>query len=237
MERALNKRGNPKRIIWILAAVLVAALALEGRQLAHFLPSIEHFVKSLGPWGPLILIASILILEPLLFPNSLFGLMAGAVFGFPWGFLYYASGVYVGNLLVYLIARSFLRRPVLGALERRPEVQAAVTAAKREGASLVFWLRLLPINPALFSYAFGAVELPLRAFALGSLGMFSHLLLDAYMGSVAALVTEMAGHGHRRWEIEGIALVIGLIALGIVIWRLVRIAKAQIDKAGVRLEA
>ncbi len=237
MDRALNRRGNQKRTVWIMTAVLVAVLAFEGRHLAQFLPVMEHFVKALGPWGPLIYIASIVILEPLLFPNSLFGLTAGVVFGFPLGFLYYASGVYLGNLLVYLIARRFLRRPVLGALEHRPRVHAAVTAAKREGTSLVFWLRMVPINPALFSYAFGAVELPLRAFALGSFGMFSHLLLDVYMGSVAALVTEMAGDGHRGWGLDGVALVVGLIAVGLVVWRVVHIAKAQISKAGVSLEA
>jgi uncharacterized membrane protein YdjX (TVP38/TMEM64 family) len=229
-------RRNQKRIAWIIGAALVAVLAVEGHRLAPFLPRIEHFVESLGPWGPLIYIASIVVLEPLLFPNSLFGLTGGVVFGFPRGLLYYASGVYLGNLLVYWMGRRFLRRPVLDALERRPKVQATMNAAKRDGTSLVFWLRMLPLNPALFSYAFGAVELPLRAVALGSFGMLSHLILDVYIGTVAAHVTEMAGQGHTQWEIEGIGLIGGLVAVGIVFWRVARIAKAQVREAGLSLD-
>ncbi len=229
-------RGNQKRIVWIIGAALIAVLVFEGRHLARFLPRIEESVEALGPWGPLIYMASIVVLAPLLFPNALLGLAAGVVFGLPLGFLYYSSGVYLGNLLVYLIGRRLLRRPVLRALGGRPEAQAAVSAAKREGTSLVFWLRMLPLNPALMSYAFGAVEIPVRAVALGSFGMLSHLLLDVYMGTVAARVTEMAGQGHRHWEIQGIVLLLGLAAVGIVFWRVASIAKAQIAKAGVTLE-
>jgi uncharacterized membrane protein YdjX (TVP38/TMEM64 family) len=225
-----------KQIAWIVGGLLVAALAFEGHHLAHLLPVIERFVEGLGPWAPWIYIAAIVVLEPLLFPNSLFGLMAGVVFGLPVGFVYYSGGVYLGNLLVYLIGRRLLRRPVLHALQDRPEVQAAVTAAKQEGTSLVFWLRLIPVNPAVLSYAFGAVELSLCVVALGSFGMLPHLLLDVYIGSVAAHVTEMAGQGHSRWEIEGIGLVLGLIALGIVFWRVAGLAKAHITKAGVSLD-
>ncbi|MDH3202077.1 MAG: VTT domain-containing protein [Myxococcales bacterium] len=229
-------RRNQKWIAWIIGAALVAVLAFEGHRLAHFLPRIEHFVETLGPWGPLSYVAAIVALEPLLFPNSLFGLTAGVVFGFPRGLLYYASGVYLGNLLVYWMGKRFLRRPVLDALRRRPKVQATMNAAKQEGTSLVFWLRMLPLNPALFSYAFGAVELPLRAVALGSFGMLSHLILDVYIGTVAAHVTEMAGRGHTQWEMEGIGLVGGLVAIGIVFWRVARIAKAQVREAGVSLD-
>lgn len=225
-----------KRIAWIAGSLLVTILAFEGHRLAHLLPLIESFVEGLGPWGPWIYIAAIVALEPLLFPNSLFGMMAGVLFGLPLGFIYYSVGVYLGNLLVYLIGRRLLRRPVLHALGDRPEVQAAVTAAKREGTSLIFWLRLIPVNPAVFSYAFGAVELPLRVVALGSVGMLSHLLLDVDLGTVAAHVTEMAGQGHSRWEIEGVGLVMGLAATGIVFWRVVRLAKAHIAKAGVSLD-
>jgi uncharacterized membrane protein YdjX (TVP38/TMEM64 family) len=229
-------RGNYKRIAWIIGGVLVAVLALEGRHLARFIPAIERFVDMLGPWGPGTYIVAIVVLQPLLFPNSVFGMMAGVLFGLPLGFVYYSAGVYLGNLLVYLIGRRLLRRRVVRTLERRSEIESVATAAEREGLSLVFWLRMIPVNPALFSYAFGAVEIPLRTIALGGFGMLPHLLLDVYIGSVASHMTEMAGQSHSRWEAEGVGLVLGLVAVGIVVWRVVRIAKAQIGKAGVSLE-
>ncbi len=219
----------------MLVGLLVAVLAFEGHRLAAFLPTIERFVATVGPWGPVMYIAAIVVVQPLLFPNTVFGLMAGVLFGLPLGFLYYFVGVYLANVLVYLIGRRVLRRPVLEALSRRPDVEAAVTAVKREGASLVFWLRMIPLSPAMFSYAFGAIEIPLLPVLVGTFGMLPHLLFDVYMGTVAAHVTEMASGGHSHWEIEGIGLVLGLVAAGIVFWRIARIAKAHLGKAGVSL--
>lgn len=215
--------------------MLVAVLAFEGHRLADSVPAIERFVAMLGPWGPVIFIAAIVVVQPLLFPNTVFGLIGGVLFGLPLGFLYYFVGVYVANLLVYLIGRRVLRRTVLEALSRRPDIQAAVTAVKREGTSLVFWLRMVPLNPAMFSYAFGAIEIPFRAVVVGTFGMLPHLLFDVYMGTVAAHVTEMASEGHSRWGVESVGLVLGLVAAAVVVWRVYRIAKAHVRTAGVSL--
>ena len=78
--------------------------------------------------------------------------------------------------------------------------------------------------------------MPLGAVALGSLGMLPHLALDVYLGAVASHVTKMAGQGHAHWGIRGIALVLGLIAFSMVFWRIARIAKAHLDKAGAGLD-
>ena len=234
LRSALSK--TMERVAWILAGVLIVILAFEGRRVAHLLPEIERFVESLGPWGPVFYVLAIVVLEPVLFPNAIFGVAAGVVFGLPRGLLYYSGAVYVANLLVYPLGRRLLRRPVLRMLEGRASVQGLVHRAKHEGAGLVFWIRLLPLNPAVFSYAFGAIEVPLGAVALGSLGMLPHLALDVYLGAVASHVTKMAGQGHAHWGIRGIALVLGLIAFSMVFWRIARIAKAHLDEADAGLD-
>jgi len=213
----------------VLAGIVIVILAFEGRHVAHLLPRIEYYVESLGSWGPAFYVLAIVALEPLLFPNSLFGVLGGVVFGLPAGMLYYSGAVYLANLLVYLLGRRVLRNTVLRALESRASLRGVVRRAKREGTRLVFWIRLMPVNPALFSYAFGAIQVPLRAVAIGSLAMLPHLILDVYLGAVATRVTEMAGKQHAQWEIDGIALVLGLIAFGVVIWGVARIAKAHLD--------
>ncbi|KPK66336.1 MAG: hypothetical protein AMS21_02720 [Gemmatimonas sp. SG8_38_2] len=219
-----------ERVAWILAGVLIIILAFEGRHVAHFLPQFERYVESLGPWGPAFYVLSIGALEPFLFPNSVFGLTAGVVFGLPRGILYYCSGVYLANLLVYPLGRRLLRGPVLRMLEGRASLRGMVDRAKHEGTELVFWIRLLPINPAVCSYAFGAIQVPFRAVVVGSLGMLPHLVLDVYLGAVASHVTKMAGQGHAHWKGHGIALVLGLIAFGVVFSRIVRIAKAHLQQ-------
>jgi len=208
-------------------------LAFEGHRLEGLLPRIEGSVRELGPWGPIAFFAALLVLEPLFIPNTLFGITAGVVFGLWKGYVIYFASVYLASLAVYWIGRALLRRPVLGALEARPNIQNAVSAAEKRGTSLVFWIRLIPLNPAIFSYAFGAMRVPFRSVAIGTLGMFPHMFLDVYLGTVAAHVTEMASQGHANWAARGVALLVGLIAIGAVSWRVTKIAKNQIRAVGI----
>ena len=69
-----------------------------------------------------------------------------------------------------------LRRPVPDLLGRKPSLRKVVERAKEGGPSLLFRIRLLPVSPAPFSDAFGAIEVPSRAFALGSTAMVPHLV-------------------------------------------------------------
>ncbi|MGB5813028.1 MAG: VTT domain-containing protein [Polyangiales bacterium] len=227
-HRRIGKRG-----LWIAAALLIAGLAFHGDHIADLLPKMETWVQSLGPRGPAFFFLAVLLLEPVFFPNTLFGMTAGFVFGLWKGYLIYFGSVYVANLIVYLIGRRLLQRPVMSALDRRPKIKGAVSAAETQGTSLVFWIRLLPLNPAVFSYAFGAVHVPFRAIALGTLGMFPHMFFDVYLGTVAAHVTTMSADHHTNWEAKGVGLVLGLIAVAALSFRLTRIARAQIQAAGV----
>lgn len=172
------------RLAWVLGALLIVLLAVEGHRLAGFLPQAERAISELGPWGPLLYVTAILVLEPFLFPNFIFGVIAAA-------------------------------------------------AASAEGTGLVFWLRLIPANPAILSYALGALRVLPRSVAIGTLGMAPHLFVDVYLGSAASHVTRMAGEAHANWESKGVGLLLGLVAVAVVSWRVARIARAQIRTAGV----
>ncbi len=221
------------RLAWALGALLIVLLAVEGHRVASFLPKIEHAVEELGPWGPVLYVAAILVLEPFFFPNFIFGMIAGVVFGLWKGYLYYFGAVYCANMLVYLIGRRLLTKPVLRQLERKPKVREAAVAASTEGTGLVFWLRLIPANPAILSYALGALRVLPRSVAIGTLGMAPHMFVDVYLGTAASHVTRMAGQGHTSWENKGLGLLLGLVAVAVVSWRIARIARAQIRAAGV----
>jgi len=225
------------RLAWVLGALLIGVLAVEGHRLAGFLPQAERAIEELGPWGPLLYVAAILVLEPFLFPNFIFGVIAGVVFGVWKGFLYYFGAVYGANMLVYLISGRLLRKPVLRQLEKRPNIRDAAVAASTEGTGLVFWLRLIPANPAILSYALGALRVLPRSVAVGTLGMAPHMFVDVYLGSAASHVTRMAGQGHSNWETKGVGLLLGLVAVAVVSWRFARVARAQIRAAGVMRRA
>jgi len=235
MTTAMGILGELKikrhRIGWVFAAMLIVWLAVEGHRLAAFVPQAERAIANLGAWGPMIYVLAVLLLEPVFFPNVILGLVAGAAFGLWKGYLYYFVGVYAANMLVYLIGRRLLRRPVLRRLATRPKIRDAAAAAITDGTGLVFWLRMIPANPAILSYALGALRVLPRSVAIGTLGMAPHMFVDVYLGSAATHVTKMAGQEHTSWETKGAALMLGLVAVIVVSWRITRIARARIKSA------
>jgi uncharacterized membrane protein YdjX (TVP38/TMEM64 family) len=211
--------------------VVLALLAWQGHHLAHWLPQFERLIESLGPWGPVVFCIALLVLEPFLVPDTLFGLAAGAAFGLVAGTAYYFAAVYVMCLVVQWLGRHWLKARVLRLLEARPRLRAMVLDAPQRGVRFTFLIRLVPVNQALLSYALGAAGVPLRAAVVGNLGMFTHMLPTAYFGAVAVHVTRMAAKGHKEWELDGVLLVLGLLVCVALALQITRRAWAAIGTA------
>jgi uncharacterized membrane protein YdjX (TVP38/TMEM64 family) len=210
------------RLGWAAAAVALALLAWQGHHLAHRLPEFERAIEGLGPFGPAVFCAALLLLQPLLVPDTLFALAAGAAFGVAEGSVYYFAALYVMCLETQWLGSHLLKARVLRLLAARPRLATVVRAAPKGGARFVFLVRLVPINQALVSYALGAAGVPLRAALAGNPAMFTHTFPTLYFGAAAVHITRMAGTGHRQWEIDGVLLLVGLgvcVALGLQIQR------------------
>jgi uncharacterized membrane protein YdjX (TVP38/TMEM64 family) len=140
---------TPSRHLATVAAavVLLGLLAWQGHHLADWLPQFEQAIAALGPWGPVAYVAAVLILSPLLVPDSIFGVTAGVVFGLGAGFVYYFAAVYMACLVATWASRRLLRSRALAALAKRPALRGMARAASRRGLRLTFWIRLLPLNP------------------------------------------------------------------------------------------
>jgi uncharacterized membrane protein YdjX (TVP38/TMEM64 family) len=217
------------RIAWAAGALALALLAWQGHHLATWLPQLEHSIAALGPLGPLLLVAAIVLLSPLFVPDTIFGIAAGATFGLAAGTVYYFAGMYLMCLAVQFASRRWLRRPVLRLLETRTKLRAAVRAAPEGGVRFTFLVRLVPINQALLSYALGAADVPFRFALIGNAGMLVHLLPTVYFGAAAAHLTRMAGEGHGAWEVEGVLLMLGLGVCVALTLQVTRRAWAAID--------
>jgi uncharacterized membrane protein YdjX (TVP38/TMEM64 family) len=209
--------------------LLLGLLAWQGHHLAAALPAFERAIEDLGPWGPVGLAAAILLFGPLLVPDSIFGITAGAVFGLTTGSAAYFAGAYLMCLAIQYASRRWLGARVLRLLSARPKLRAAVEAAPQGGTRFTFLIRLVPVNQALLSYALGAAAVPLRYALLGNTAMFTHMFPTVYFGAVAAHMTRMAGSGHREWETEGVLFCLGLVACVLVTIQVTRRAWAAIE--------
>lgn len=218
----MSDPARAQRVRWLAAAGVLALLAWQGHPLAQALPRFERAIEGLGPWGPVAFCVAVLLLEPLLVPDTLFALAVGAVFGPIAGTVYYAGAVYVACLVTQWLGARWLRTPVLRRLASHDRIQALVRRAADGGTRATLLVRLVPVNQALLGYALGAAGVPLRNAFAGNLGMFVHMLPTLYFGAAAVHVTRMAGTGHTQWERDG---VIGMLALGVCVLLALRVGR------------
>jgi uncharacterized membrane protein YdjX (TVP38/TMEM64 family) len=223
----MNDPDRSQRLHWAAAAVVLALLAWQGHHLAHRLPRFEQAIEGLGPWGPIAFCAAVLVLEPLLVPDTLFALAAGAAFGPIAGTVYYGGAVYLACLGLQWLGGRWLKAPVLRQLEKSERIQTLVRNATRGGTRPVFFVRLVPVSPALLSYALGAAGVPLRSALVGNLGMFVHMLPTLYFGAAAVHVTRMAGTHHTQWERDGVLGMLGLGLCALVAMQITRRVRAR----------
>lgn len=208
----------------LLGSVLLGLLAWQGHHVAHLVPRAEAAVAELGVWGPVAFMAGVALLSPLLFPDSLFGIVAGFVFGLGEGTLYYFAAIYLANLAIFALGRTWLRGPILRFAETRPKARAILHGAHRDALRLTLLIRLVPINVAFVSYVLGAGRFPWRAVLIGNFALLPHLFLPVYLGHVARDATELAVRGSRISSVEDAGVLAGLLAAALVVAVVTRMA-------------
>jgi len=182
---------------WVLRETGVLGTIVDGEGL-------RAQVERLGAWGPLAIVALMMLailVSPI--PSAPIAMAAGAAYGHGWGTLYVLTGAEAGALAAFALAR------VLGraALQRWFGERLSVGLAGSQDAlmGIVFASRLLPfISFDLVSYAAGLTVLSSWRFALATLaGIIPASFFLAHLG------LEMASGETARFLYSALAL--GLI--------------------------
>ena len=151
--------------MWAAAGVLFAALAGFLIWAMFFAKDISGFVASLGPWGPVFIIlfhVAQIVLAPV--PGHVIPLTAGYLYGFFWGGLYDATGMVVGSITAFFLARRF-GRPVVLRFIKAETLEKAENYIAGKRLSLVFLAFALPGLPKdAMCYAAGILRVPWWAF-------------------------------------------------------------------------
>lgn len=224
---ASDKKPSRGRLVltFAIAAAVVAALILGGRQAGQYLPEFAAWVESLGWLGPLVFILGYAVATVAFIPGSLLTLAAGAIFGLAQGTLYTFIGATLGASAAFLVARYGAR----GWIERRIAGNARFAAIDRavgkEGFKIVALLRLSPVFPFnLLNYSLGLTKVRFLDYLLASVAMLPGTLLYVYYGKAAGSLAAVAGgvkteRGPEYWLTLGLGL-IATIAVTTVITRL-----------------
>jgi uncharacterized membrane protein YdjX (TVP38/TMEM64 family) len=216
-DAAAAEQTRARSSRWAKALAVVIAVALlyaVGRQAGASVARFAAWVESLGAWGPAAFIAGYVVAAVAFVPGSVLTLAAGAIFGLFEGTLYVFVGATLGACAAFLVSRYVARAFVEERMQGNERFAAVDRAVGREGAKIVFLLRLSPVFPYnVLNYALGLTDVRFFHFLIGCVGMVPATALYVYYGKIAGDVATAAAGGAPQRGVAGYALLgVGLVA-------------------------
>ncbi len=228
-----EKKGAVARLIALTVIVIALFLAMKFLPVQHWLRSFNDRVGQMGLAGIFIFIAVYAAATVLLAPGVILTIGAGFAFGLWKGFLAVSAGATLGASLAFLVARFVARDKIEAMARRNTKFQRIDNAIGKQGAKLVFLLRLSPVIPFnLSNYFYGLTAVKFWPYVLASwIGMMPGTFLYVYIGTagkaaVAAAGGEAVKHGWQYWTFMSIGLVATIV---VTIW-VTKIARDALKK-------
>jgi uncharacterized membrane protein YdjX (TVP38/TMEM64 family) len=207
------------RLVALIIIVIVLFLAMKFLPVQEWLGSFNDWVGQMGVAGIFIFIGVYAVATVLLAPGVILTIGAGFAFGLWKGFLAVSAGATLGASLSFLVARFVARDKVEAIAKRNEKFRNIDSAIGKQGAKLIFLLRLSPAIPFnLSNYFYGLTGVKFWPYVLASwLGMIPGTFLYVYIGTAGkAAVSAAAGgeamkHGWQYWTFLSIGLVATII--------------------------
>lgn len=202
--------------------------------MTDFIQNTLDSIAGLDPlWAPVAFIVLYIVATVLFIPGSLTTLAAGFLFGVVWGSAYVSIASTVGASSAFLIGRYLARDRVDKKISSNPKFTSIDEAIGREGAKIVFLLRLSPFFPfSLLNYALGLTKVPFGRYVIASwIGMFPGTILYVYIGSLFKSVADITAGDRAKTPTEWAFYSLGLIATLVVSIYVSKIAKKAMNEA------
>jgi uncharacterized membrane protein YdjX (TVP38/TMEM64 family) len=164
-----GQRSPIVQLIALIVILIVLFLAMTFLPVQQWTRNFNDWVGRMGVAGILIFIIVYAVATVLLAPGSVLTIGAGFVFGLWKGFLAVSVGATLGASLAFLIAR-FIARDKVEAIARQNEKFRKIdNAIGKQGAKLIFLLRLSPVIPFnLSNYFYGLTGVKFWPYVLAS---------------------------------------------------------------------
>jgi uncharacterized membrane protein YdjX (TVP38/TMEM64 family) len=215
----------------LTAALLVGLMLVFGREMDRYINAIEAWIQGLGPWGMVVFIGLFAVFSSLLVPDTVLGIIAGALFGLAGGTIAVVVGTLVAASLQYFLSHHLLRSRIERMLSARPSLLAIQRAVRGQEFRLQVLLRLTPLNPAAISYALGATGVRFGSFIIACFTLIPHLFLEVYFGHAGKHLARMAGDDKRAVLMHDAVIVGGLLLCVVAMVLVSRMARKAVQKA------
>jgi uncharacterized membrane protein YdjX (TVP38/TMEM64 family) len=211
------------RLATLIAIVIALFLAMKFLPVQQWLRSFNDWVGQMGVAGIFIFIIVYAVATVLLAPGAILTIGAGFAFGLWKGFLAVSGGATLGASLAFLVARFIARDKIEAIAKGNEKFRNIDSAIGKQGAKLIFLLRLSPVIPFnLSNYFYGLTGVKFWPYVLASwIGMMPGTFLYVYIGTAGkAAVAAAAGgaaakHGWQYWTFLGFGLAATVI---VTIW-------------------
>jgi uncharacterized membrane protein YdjX (TVP38/TMEM64 family) len=234
------KKTAPKsaivRLIVLIGIVIALFLTMKFLPVQQWLRNFNDWVGRMGVAGIFIFIIVYAVATVLLAPGSVLTIGAGFVFGLWKGFLAVSAGSTLGAALAFVVAQFIARERVAVITQRNEKFRAIDSAIGKQGAKLIFLLRLSPIIPFnLSNYFYGLTGVKFWPYVLASwIGMMPGTFLYVYIGTAGKAAASVAAggeamkHGWQYWTFMSVGLVATII---VTIW-VTKIARNALRDTG-----
>src|SRR6266540_3533959 len=144
--KKVNKSAHMLLVV-LVAIVIALFLAMRSLPVQQWLRNFNDWVGQMGVVGIFIFIGVYAIATVLLAPGSILTIGAGFAFGLWKGFLAVSAGATLGASLAFLVARFVAREKVEAIAKRNEKFRKIDNAIGKQGAKLIFLLKLSPVIP------------------------------------------------------------------------------------------
>jgi uncharacterized membrane protein YdjX (TVP38/TMEM64 family) len=235
-----EKHTNKSRIgglVALFVIVITLFLAMKFLPVQEWLRNFNSWVAHMGVAGTFLFIGVYAVATVLLAPGSILTIGAGFAFGLWKGFLAVSAGSTLGAALAFLVARFIARDRVEAIAKGNDKFRRIDNAIAKQGAGLIFLLRLSPVIPFNISnYLYGLTSVKFWPYVLVSwIGMIPGTFLYVYIGTAsqaavsAAASGEAVKHGWQYWALTSVGLAATVI---VTIW-ITKIARNALRRSEV----
>jgi uncharacterized membrane protein YdjX (TVP38/TMEM64 family) len=225
------------RLVALIVIIMALFLAMQFLPIQQLLGNFNTWVALMGVGGIFIFIGVYAVATVLLAPGSILTIGAGFAFGLWKGFLAVSAGSTLGAALAFLVARFIARDRVEAIAKGNDKFRRIDNAIGKQGAKLIFLLRLSPVIPFNISnYFYGLTSVKFWPYVLVSwIGMIPGTFLYVYIGTAsqaavsAAASGEAVKHGWQYWALTSVGLAATVI---VTIW-ITKIARDALRRSEV----
>lgn len=211
VKRFLGRAHRRSTLPYLLAgALLVTGILIAGREIGRHVDAIEGSIASLGPWSIVVFVGLFVFTTTLFLPESLLGIIAGALFGFWHGLVAVVVGGMLAAVLQFMLAQRLLQPRIQRALAARPELAAIQRAVGRNTIGPQALVRLTPLNTTAINYLAAASGVRFTGLMFGWFAVVPHLVIEVYFGYAGKHVARIAGRSTRAVHLHDLAVMGGL---------------------------